>query len=127
MGKVLKRMQFNNGYGCSCCRRDWEETEWINEDEIIDFETLLTETIKEFNKKASDGGCVGITYEKDGQTLYGIEPDIYKVGWSFYAVFGGEADYYYENELLIKNYEGVSKRKSYTVEEILSMYHDNYN
>lgn len=125
MSKVLRRMQFNNGYGCSCCRRDWEDTEWIDEYEMIDFETMLTETIKEFDENAGDGGCVGIIYEKDGKTLYGIEPNIYKVGWEFYAVFDGEADYDYENKLLIKNYEGVSRSKSYSIEEILSKYHDN--
>lgn len=127
MGKVLERTQFNNGYGCSCCRSDWEEIEWINEDEMIDFETLLTETIKELDKGASDGGCVGIVYEKDGQTLYGITSDIYKAGWTFYAVFGGKADCDYKEGFLIENYEGVrSKLDSYTVEEILSMYHDSY-
>ena len=124
MSKVIERKIYNNGYGCACCHQDWEDTEWIDEEEMISFETLLTETIKEFNENAGDGGCVGIVYEKDGQTLYGIEPNIYRVGWEFYAVFGGEADYDYENELLIKNYEGVSRDEPYSVEDILFKYHD---
>ena len=126
MSKVIERKIYNNGYGCACCRQDWENTEWIDEKEMISFETLLTETIKEFNKNANDGGCVGIIYEKDGKTLYGVDSNIYRVSWEFYAVFGGEADYDYDNELLIQNYEGVLKEKSYSVEEILEAYH-NYN
>lgn len=124
MSKALKRTQYNNGYGCSCCRIDWEETEWISEDDMIDFETLLTDEIKDLDKGASYGGCVSIVYEKDGQTLYGIVSNIYKVGWEFYAVFGGEAEGCYEKELLIENYEGVSRSASYTAEEILSMYNN---
>lgn len=73
-------------------------------------------------KKESDGGCVGIFYEKDGKTLYGIDSNIYKIGWEFYAVFGGDADYDYENELLIKGYEGDSNKKSYSVDEIITIY-----
>ena len=116
MGKILRREQYNNGYGCSCCRRDWEETDWIDEADAIDFETLLTETIKELDNNCSDGGLVGIVYEKDGEVLYGIEANIYKVDWEFYAVFGDD------KELLIKGYEGVSRRSSYSVDEILKEY-----
>ena len=125
MGKVIERKIYNNGYGCSCCRRDWEDTEWIDGEEMISFKTLLTETIKEFNKNANNGGCVGIIYEKDGETLYGIISNIYKVGWEFYAVFGGGADHNYDNELLIENYEGLLSEKSYSVEEIIEKYNSN--
>ena len=126
MRKVIKRTIYNNGYGCSCCRQDWEDTEWIDEEEMISFETLLTETIKEFDENAGCGGCVGLIYEKDGKTLYGIDSNIYRVGWEFYAVFGGDADYDYEYELLIRDYEGVSKSMSYTIDDILALYHDYY-
>lgn len=122
MGKILKRSKFNNGYGCSCCRKDWETTEWIDENEMVDFRILLTQVIENLNANASDGGCVGIFYEKDGKTLYGIDSNIYKIGWEFYAVFGGDADYDYENELLIKGYEGDSNKKSYSVDEIITIY-----
>ena len=125
MGKVIKRTIYNNGYGCSCCRRDWEDTEWIDEEEMINFETLLKETIKKFDENAGNGGCVGIIYEKDGQTLYGITSTIYRAGWEFYAVFGGEADHEYTNEFLIQNYQGISEEESYSVEEIIEKYNSN--
>lgn len=116
MSKILRREYYNNGYGCSCCRRDWEETTWIEEEKMISFETLLTETIKEFDKSCDDGGLVGFVYEKDGEVLYGIEANIYKVGWDFYAVIG-------EEEYLIKGYEGVhTNYRSYSIEEILNKY-----
>jgi len=113
MGKILRREQYNNGYGCSCCRRDWKKTDWIDEADVIDFETLLTETIKKLDQNCDGGGLVGIVYEKDGEVLYGINANIYRAGWEFYAVFGDD------KELLIKDYEGVSHYRSYSVEEIL--------
>lgn len=116
MSKILRREQYNNGYGCSCCRHDWEETDWINETDIIPFETLLTETIKELDNNCNKGGLVGVVYEKDGEVLYGIDANIYRAGWEFYAVWGDD------KELLIKDYEGVSHRQSYSVEEILKEY-----
>ena len=127
MSKVLERRIFNNGYGCSCCRDDWEETSWIDENEMIDFQTLLTEAIKELQDNVWGGGIVGIVYEKDGKILYGVDPYIYKMGATFYAVFGGECgeDGDYENELMIKDYEGVYRYdKSYTVDEILLKYNN---
>ena len=54
--------------------------------------------------------------KKMAKFLYGIEANIYKVDWEFYAVFGDN------KELLINGYEGVSRRSSYSVDEILKEY-----
>ena len=88
MGKVLKRMQFNNGYGCSCCRQDWEETEWIDEAEVPDLKEFFQTWLSVFDKNCSKGGCVGITYEKDGIVLFGVAANIHHVLWHFYAIKG---------------------------------------
>lgn len=88
MGKILKRMQFNNGYGCSCCRNDWEETEWICEDEVPNLKEFFKTQLSVFDKNCGQGGCVGVTYEKNGIILFGVTADIYRIGWDFYAVKG---------------------------------------
>ena len=92
MGKVIIREFYNNGYGCSCCRRDWENSSWIDEKEMLSLDDLLAQIYK-FDKHASgEGGCVGAQYESDGKILYGIKPEIYKTRWDFYFVFGDEDD-----------------------------------
>jgi len=88
MSKVLKRMQFNNGYGCSCCRHDWEETEWIGEDEVPSYKDFFQTWLSIFDKNCSTDGCVGICYEKDGAILFGVTASIYRACWHFCAVKG---------------------------------------
>lgn len=113
--KVLERTEYNNGYGCSCCRRDWEETEWIKENDMIPFETLITETVKKLNKNAADGGCVSIIYESDGNILYGIRATIYRVGWYFKALIK-------DKEYLIEEYKDVSNDEPKDISFLLNEY-----
>lgn len=109
MSKVLKRMQFNNGYGCSCCRHDWEESEWIDEDEMPTIKDFFENEMIKFDTNCDEGGCVGITYEKDGMVLFGVEAEIYRAAWYFYAI--KEDDDSYETkkipEVSRKNYRDV--------------------
>lgn len=93
MSKVLKRMQFNNGYGCSCCRQDWEESEWIDESEMPTIKEFFENNLNEFDKNCNKGGCVGITYEKDGNVLFGVYADIYRATWFFDAIKEDEDSY----------------------------------
>lgn len=89
---ILKRIQYNNGYGCQCCRRDWEEVEWVDEKEASDIKTFFKENLPLFHQNCNAGGKVGIKYQKEGVTVFGIEADIYKMGWDFYAC-KGEVDF----------------------------------
>lgn len=93
MSKILKRMQFNNGYGCSCHRQDWEESEWIDESEMPTIKDFFENNLNEFDKNCNRGGCVGITYEKDGMVLFGVEATIYKAYWFFEAIKEDEDAY----------------------------------
>lgn len=109
MSKVLKRMQFNNGYGCSCCRRDWEESEWIDEDEMPTIKDFFENEMVQFDTNCANGGCVGITYEKDGMVLFGVETDIHRVAWNFHAIKEDEDSYETKKipEVSRKNYRDV--------------------
>ncbi len=78
---VLKRTDFNNGYGCSCCRRDSEESEWIEEKDMLTFEEIIDLAYKHPLEDE-----VGIQYEKDGKVLYGFRSEIYTVGSDVYIL-----------------------------------------
>ena len=86
--KILKVTQFNNGYGCQCCRQDWTETEWIDESELPNIEKFFEENLPKFYKNGNEGGMVGTLFEKDGEVLFGIYADIYRAGFTFYAYKG---------------------------------------
>lgn len=109
MAKILKRKQFNNGYGCQCCRRDWEETEWIDESEMPTIRDFFENELIKFDQNCADGGCVGITYEKDGLVLFGVEADIYKAEWYFNAIQEDDDAYLTKRipEVSRKNYRDV--------------------
>ena len=86
--KVLKREFYNNGHGCSCCRKDWEETFWIDENEIPTIEEFFTKHLETFDLNASKGGLVGVCYENNGKILFGLKPQINTADWNFDAVWG---------------------------------------
>ena len=75
---ILKRTFYNNGYACSCCRRDWEETEWIDEKEMLSTEQLDAVIEHSLDNVTDDCLVAGIVYEKDGVELYGFKLDIYR-------------------------------------------------
>lgn len=89
---VLHRKQFNNGYGCSCCREDWEETDWVKDEEVPSIEEFFSQKLSDCIKAFNTGGMVGATYEKDGKILFGVEMDINRVNFSFRAVKGDVDD-----------------------------------
>ena len=119
--EIVERKIFNNGYGCSCCRKDWEETNFIDESDMIPFETLLTDTIKKLERNIGYGGVVGIIYEKNNKTLYGVNSEIGRALSELSAVFGGEDDGNYLYEMPIKGYADISD-KEYSPEEIIKAY-----
>lgn len=109
MSKVLKRMQFNNGYGCQCCRCDWEESEWIDESEMPTIKDFFENEMIKFDTNCANGGCVGITYEKDGIVLFGVEAEIHRATWYFLAIKEDEDNYEEKKipEISRKNYRDV--------------------
>lgn len=118
MSKILKKTYYNNGYGCSCCRQDWEDTEWIDEKELPSVEDFFNNNLQLFDSNAGNGGEVGTTYEKDGEIIFGITPDIYKAGWNFYAIWG---DCDYPKTIKIKEDREYGK-VTYHTEEIIEKY-----
>jgi len=76
---ILKRDEWNNGYGCSCCRSDWENVEWIEESDMKSFSEIVNYV---FNRKYLTDNNIhaGLIYEKDGKVLYGFSTRIYKAG-----------------------------------------------
>ena len=118
MSKILKRTYYNNGYGCSCCRQDWEDTEWIDEEELPSVEDFFNHDLKIFDGNVDRGGEVGVTYEKDGEILFGITPDIYRAAWYFYATWGN-CDFPIEIKIQEDREWG---KVTYHTEEIIAKY-----
>ena len=89
MSKVLRRREWNNGYGCQCCAQNWEETDWIEETDMIPIEKMFG-IIDRARKKMSDDHQIAETYEKEGEVLYGYDARIYKVGEDSFIVWGNQ-------------------------------------
>ncbi|MCK9279186.1 MAG: hypothetical protein M0P71_00965 [Melioribacteraceae bacterium] len=113
--KILKKIFENNGYGCNCCRRDEEYSEWIEESEMLSLREILYEAIECANTIIGIGGCVGTVYEKDGDVLYGFTSDIYTTGGDIYIVIRN-------SKYLIYSDSTSNKEKIFNKEEILKIY-----
>ena len=85
---ILERNTWNNGYGCSCCRSDWNSSDWIEEGEITPL-TEIIDYIYDENWKGNDNH-LELLYEKDGKTLYGFHIDYYKAREDVYIMIGEE-------------------------------------
>ena len=81
---ILERTSWNNGYGCGCCRQDWENTKWIEESDMKSFSEIIDEA---YTSPLED--TVGIQYERDGKVIYGYESDIFRMGSDVYIIKGG--------------------------------------
>lgn len=92
--KVVKRLQFNNGSGGSCGRRDWEEFEYIDASEVPDIRSFFMNELPKFDRNCNRGGVVGCRYEtKSGAILFGVYTEIHPETWKFFAVKGDGAEY----------------------------------
>ena len=80
---ILERTDQNNGYGCSCCRVDWEICRWIEKDNMRSFEEIINEA---YTSPLED--VVGRRYEDQGKVLYGYRSDVYKAGSDVYVIIG---------------------------------------
>lgn len=78
---VLERTDWNNGYGCSCCRVDWKTCRWIEKDNMRSFEEIIDEA---YTNPLED--IVSRRYEDDGKVLYGYRSDIYRAGSDVYII-----------------------------------------
>ena len=78
---ILERTESNNGYGCSCCRQDWEDSEWIDESEMMSFKAIIEEAYTNPLE-----GVVGRQYEVNGKILYGYRSDIFRAGSDVYII-----------------------------------------
>lgn len=119
--KILQRSFYNNGYGCDCCRQDWENSDWIEESYMLTFEQMVDkafecfETPKDEDERAPlyEGGCVGMAYEKEGETIYGFRSRIYRIGGDVYVKIGNE-------EYMI--HSDAERVPIFTKEEVLQKY-----
>jgi len=86
-----KKLKINkiNGYGCSCCRNDWENKEWIEESEMESFESIVNCILNDtyYNEDNGDYNS-GLIYEKDGKILYGYKIKIYKATDEAFILIG---------------------------------------
>lgn len=84
---ILQRDTYNNGYGCSCCRHDWEDTEWIDEKEMDSLEEIINYV---YNREWYDSNCnhLGKLYEKNGKVIYGFQVDFYRVQEDVWIIIG---------------------------------------
>ena len=78
---ILERTFWNNGYGCSCCRQDWEDSEWIEESNMKSFIEIIDEAYE-----SSLEGVVGRQYEREGKIIYGYRSDIFRAGSDVYII-----------------------------------------
>jgi hypothetical protein len=84
---ILERYRWNNGYGCSCCQNDYSEYNWIDNSKIMSFETICAGAAF-----VTLDGTIDLTYENDGNLLYGYVSETYRGGIDVYVVFGGSVD-----------------------------------
>ena len=96
--KILRRRVWNNGYGCSCCARDWEDTDWIDPEEMIPFEDLF-DHIDKNRESMSDSHLIRDQYEKDGEILYGFSSRYYRVGEDTYIHWGEHRSWLYKSSI----------------------------
>lgn len=113
---ILQKTQYNNGYGCSCCASYWDDSEWINENDILNPQELCKE-IEDNRKSMSSSHLVEKIYEKDGKTLYGYSSDCYKVGEDTYIVIG-------DNKYLYKTSLDKAAVPSYEIKELLQNFYN---
>ena len=111
MGKVLVREATNNGYGCSCCGSIDERTRWIDEGDMMTPEALL-KYIKDARSKMSDDHSVGLSYEKDGDVLYGFRCDVFRAGERAYIIRGKEDTLYLTHDFEMPEAEAIIFLKS---------------
>jgi hypothetical protein len=88
---ILVRNYYNNGYGCSCCRSDWEEVDWINESDMLSFEELIALAKESKEHVTDDDYHCGTIYQKDGKTLYGFTTKIYRSPIEISLVVGNKS------------------------------------
>jgi hypothetical protein len=86
---ILETRMYNNGYGCSCCRNDWENKKWIEESEMESFESIVNCILNGtyYNEDENDYNS-GLIYEKDGEILYGYRIKIYKATDESFILIG---------------------------------------
>ena len=66
----------------------------------------------QFDTNCANGGCVGITYEKDGLVLFGVEAAIHRATWFFYAI--KEQTYLQFAVLFLKEFYNCYQRSGFT-------------
>lgn len=88
--KVLRRIHYNNGYGCSCCGRNWEKATWINRSEMLSLDALVQLAKYSAEHLADDPVIAGVIYESNGKIEYGYKMNIYTA--LAYIIFYGDND-----------------------------------
>jgi hypothetical protein len=84
---ILETRMYNNGYGCSCCRDDWENKEWIEEKDMESFEYIVDCLLSGSYYDGSDYDS-GLIYEEDGKILYGYIVKVYRATDESFILIG---------------------------------------
>lgn len=84
---ILKQYTTGNGYACSCCRDEWDGSEWIEKPEMAGLRQVYDWAVE----ADPDGYCT-VRYESDGILLLGFEASISKRSTTSYVLFGGDAN-----------------------------------
>lgn len=113
MGKVLKRTTIGNGYGCSCCAREDNDSEWINEDEMLSKQEIANIIIsKSWN--GDNYTKLELVYEREGEVIYG-----------YYINYGRTSDSFeFFNNGSILSIEGRELYNPETKEETIKKIND---
>ena len=85
----MRIKDWNNGYGCSCCRRDWDNHEWIEESDMESLERII-DILYYREWYDSDFNQLGLRYEKEGSIIYGYEIDYHRATDESYLLLGEE-------------------------------------
>lgn len=56
---IIERNEYNNGYGCSCFRSDWDDVEWIEESDAQSLKEIIDYVYdkKWYDRYMSEGYC----------------------------------------------------------------------
>jgi hypothetical protein len=86
---ILKSYTTNNGYGCSCCSRTYNDSDWIDEFTLPSFEEVvgaafMVEPCGDF------GDTIYLVYEGDGKIIYGYDLDVRKGGYTIRILIGDQ-------------------------------------
>jgi len=75
--KILLTTTTNNGYGCGCCMRTSDFTDWIDPSDILTVKETIQRALR-VNPYSDYGDTIFFLYEDNGIELYGFDVSVSK-------------------------------------------------